>query len=376
MEFCGAFAIEDRGDELADRSFEGGKHGTLIRIEDIRIAISSDSRGFPINATLIASILRRASVPVHVRCWCRGFLPKSFQQGPLRVEFLPATDEVVGSFPDYVGHAVFDRLRVIREAPDWDRCLIMDYDQVAFCDLAPLFTMDLGDRLLAAKWHGPGVDLAHAMREWLKSPIPQGWEHAAGNPYFSMGPLLNLAEMRKAGTWEKLLAAQEAFRADENLALVAATEGRTMDFDPKWNLFVPHDVENSELPGGVVHWLGWPKPWHEDAKVWRPELWEAERCSWEQLRLGLWEKPLAVEVEPDDDYGVENLLKRGWKVKWFTGWKGMAAEELPALRYPDLAGEAVEDFAECWRANGSGEAGVDSSQRLERVRFGSWGKAS
>lgn len=280
----------------------------------ITLAISTDERGFAYNATLIASILRRTGRAVWVRCWCRGFLPESFETGRLRVEFRPAVEEVTGRFPGYVGAAVFDRLRVIGGCEDWDRCLVMDYDQVALCDIAPLFDMDLGDSLLAAKMQGASVDMEYAMRHYVRKPFPQGWEHTAPYPYFSMGPLLNLKAMREANTWEKLLAAHAAFGVDEQLSLTAATEGRTVEFDRKWNLFPKSDIRDGEVPVGVVHWLGWPKPWHKDAKVWRPDIWEAERATWEHLRMGIWEKPLAIEVEPDDPREVRALLERGWRV--------------------------------------------------------------
>ena len=45
-------------------------------------------------------------------------MPESFERGPLRVEVLPAID-VIGCFPGYVEPAVFDRLRIILEAPHW-----------------------------------------------------------------------------------------------------------------------------------------------------------------------------------------------------------------------------------------------------------------
>ncbi len=232
-------------------------------IYKIFLAISTDIKAYLQHATLIASILRRTGLPLHVRCWCRGFPPESFEIGALKMDFIPAVEDVTGIFPSYVGPAVFDRLRVIRDCPDWDKCLIMDYDQLALCDLAPLFELDLGDRLLAAKMQGQGVDMAYAMRTWIKRPLPKGWEHVAEYPYFSMGPLLNLKAMREAGTWEKLVAAHAAFGVDEQLSLTAATEGRTMGFDPKWNLFPASDIQEGEVPEGVIHWLGWPKPWHE-----------------------------------------------------------------------------------------------------------------
>jgi histo-blood group ABO system transferase len=284
----------------------------------IRIALSTDAKGHPQHATLIASILRRTNHPVHVRCWCRGFLPESFETGPVKVEFIHTDEEVTGKFPGYVGPAVFDRLRVIRDATDWDKCLIMDYDQLALCDLAPLFDLDLGDHLLAAKMQGPGVDMAYAMKTWIKRPLPEGWDHVAEYPYFSMGPLLNLKAMREAGTWDKLMAAHAAFGVDEQLSLTAATEGRTTGFDRKWNLFPKSDISEGEVPEGVIHWLGWPKPWHKDAKVWRPDIWESEKSSWEHLRMGLWKKPLAIELEPEDDRSARALAQRGWQVEVFS----------------------------------------------------------
>lgn len=336
--------------------------------KEIRIALSTDAKGHPYHATLIASILRRTELPVHVRCWCRGFAPESFETGSLKVEFIPTDEEVTGKFPGYVGPAVFDRLRVIRDALDWDKCLIMDYDQLALCDLAPLFELDLGDHLLAAKMQGPGVDMAYAMRTWIKRPLPEGWEHVANYPYFSMGPLLNLKAMREAGTWDKLMAAHAAFGVDEQLSLTAATEGRTMGFDRKWNLFPKSDIREDEIPEGVVHWLGWPKPWHKGAKVWRPDIWESEKSSWEHLRMGIWQKPFAVELEPDNDRSARSLAQRGWKVAVFA--KRFESVEAGATitgeaRFPDLqfhpaSKESFQNLLE------------QESGSLDQVRLGAW----
>jgi histo-blood group ABO system transferase len=261
--------------------------------------------------------LRRASRPVWVRCWCRGFLPESFEVGSLRMEFLRAEEEVSGKYPAMSGPAAYDRLRVIRDCEDWDRCVVMDYDQLVLCDLAPLMDLEMGDRLLAAHLQGPGVDMSYAMRVWLKRPMPEGWEHVASHPYFLMPPVMNLKAMREAGTWEKFLRAHEAFGADEQLSLTAATEGRTMALEKKWNLFPKLHIPEGEVPAGVIHWSGWPKPWHRGAKVWRPDIWESERTSWEHLRMGIWKKPLSMELEPEDLAAALALVERGWRVKVF-----------------------------------------------------------
>ncbi len=335
----------------------------------IRVSISSDSSGFASNATLIASILRRSENSVHSRCWCRGFLPESFESEALRVEVIPALEEVTGKYPGSSGPVAYDRLLVIRDCPDWDRCMVMDCDQLALCDLAPLFSMDLGDHLLAAHMQGPGVDMDYAMRVWLKRPIPEGWEHVGTHPYFLMPPLLNLKAMREAGTWETCLAAHDAFGADEQLSLTAATEGRSLPLEWKWNLFPKLHIKENEVPEGVIHWSGWPKPWHSGAKVWRPDIWESEKSSWEHLRMGLWPKPLAIELEPDDERGMRALAQRGWRVRVFAGREeGGCEQENAGGGFPDLT----------FHDGGPAEFRriLEEGSEIDRVRLGPWEDAA
>jgi lipopolysaccharide biosynthesis glycosyltransferase len=319
----------------------------------IKIALSTDARGHEYNATLIASILRRTAWDVHVRCWCVGFLPESFEVGKLKVEFLPAAGDTANKYPLSSGPAAYDRLLVIRDCPDWDRCMVMDYDQLVLCDLSPLFGMVMGDHLLAAHMQGPGVDMDYAMRVWLKRPMPEGWEHCGTNPYFLMPPLMNLKAMRDVGTWEKFQQAHAAFGADEQLSLTAATEGRTLLLDKKWNLFPRLHIAKDEVPQGVIHWSGWPKPWIKNADVWRPDIWEAERCSWEHLRNGWWEKPEVWEYQPEDDRGMKALVERGWKVRAVS--ERLLGGRVKKGGYPDLqVHEEVNDAQASW------------------VRFGQW----
>lgn len=64
----------------------------------IKIAISTDKGAYLEHATLVAGIGPHSGSPVHVRCWCPWFAPKSFEQGRLKVEFI-TVDEGGNSFP-------------------------------------------------------------------------------------------------------------------------------------------------------------------------------------------------------------------------------------------------------------------------------------
>jgi lipopolysaccharide biosynthesis glycosyltransferase len=351
----------------------------------IRITISSDAKGHGNSATLIASILRRTQVPVHVRCWCRGYLPMSFQQGPLKVEFFPAEEEVTGVYPGHVNPAVFDRLRVIRDGADWDRCLVMDHDMIVLCDLAPYFKEDFDGHLLMGRLFGPGNTLGLQMQR--RGGLPAEWKHAEEHPYFFMGPMMNLAAMRAEGIWETLLEAHAAIGQDEQLSLTAACGGRTKGVGKKWNVVPQWDdlaavrapargaqeiagiPWRDGVPEGVIHWTGPSKPWHRGAKVWRADLWEGERMTWEHLRAGLWEKPLAVEIEPDQGFGVRALARRGWRVEVIgERFSGDDASELDAKNEPNpevrLGNGGVERLA----AVLAGPQGVRAGAKV--VRFG------
>lgn len=326
----------------------------------IRIALSTDVRGLAPNATLLASVLRRTQASVEVRCWCRGFLPDSFESGPLKVEFLSADEPVSGRYPGHVNEAVFDRLRVIKDCPDWDRCLILDHDMVVLRDLAEYFAEDFEDMLLMGRLFGPGNTLGLQMRQ--RGGLPPTWKHAEDHPYFYMGPMMNLDGMREVGTWETFLEAHEAIGQDEQLSLTAACGGRVKGVSKHWNLVPQWDglmeegpmesecakqdgVERVDaagipwrngVPAGVIHWTGWDKPWNRQTKVWRPDLWHAEKASWEHLRLGIWEKPEVVELDSEDEHSANALARRGCKVKvsLSPGWEAPSIE-----RFPDMTVE-------------------------------------
>lgn len=296
----------------------------------ICITISTDAQGFSKNATLLASILRRTQREVWVRCYTRGFSQRSFAIRNLTVDFVRAEEEVTGRFPGHVPIAVFDRLRVMRDEPEWDRCLVLDHDMVCLSDLGEYFDEDFEGNLLMGRLFGPGNTLGLQMKG--RGGLPPELAHAAEYPYFFMGPMMNLHLMRQENTWEKLLECHALMGQEEQLALTAATGGRTKGVNRKWNQVPQWDNKDGHevQMEGIIHWTGGGKPWHSGTKVWRPEIWEAERCNWETLREGDWDKPVAEDYAGQSANAAKALLRRGWRVishgndaKWEKPWQDL-----------------------------------------------------
>ena len=310
----------------------------------IRTVFSTDARGFNHPATVLASILRRTESAVAARIYTRGCGARSFCTGRLRVDFVRCEEEDAGGrYPKHVGEAVFDRLRIIRDEGEWDRVLVLDHDMLVFCDLAGYFAEPFEGNLLLGRLFGEGNTLGFQLRN--RGGLPEAWRHAEAYPYFFMGPMMNLAAMRREGVWERLLEAHAAIGRDEQMSLTAACGGRVREVGAKWNLVPQWDgfatdpghapadhggAWRNGVPEGLIHWTGPAKPWHHRSRVWRADLWETELCGWQQLREGLWEKPLAVEVEPEDLSRARALLLRGWRVRA----RGCPADE--TLEYPDF----------------------------------------
>ncbi|WP_200393098.1 glycosyltransferase [Roseibacillus ishigakijimensis] len=259
------------------------KTGTKGMGETANILIATDDAGLEPHATVIASLVRRCTLPVHVRCYYRGHArPEDFERKGLKVEFLEPVKSPAGRFPAHVSQPAMDRFLGIRDCCDWDRALVLDWDQLVLTDVRPLFELDFGGHLLAARlWH---KNLADAAWDWFRRRLPPEFEEAGQGEFFYLGPLLNLEAMREEGFWERFLAVQEAVGYEEQIALALAGQGRVLGLAAKWNL-VPGWDRPGENPDGILHYTMPSKPWSHPG-VEMAEYWHREQVSWEELKEG------------------------------------------------------------------------------------------
>lgn len=338
---------------MAEDHYSYGSQMSLVILQPIRLVLSTDLAGFSRNATVIASVVRRTARQVIVRCYTRGFRPASFEVKNLRVDFVEAGQEIAGRYPRHVVPSAFDRLGIIRDEPVWDRCLVMDHDMVCLSDLGEYFDEDFEGNLQMGVLFPPEQSFGWHMSR--RGGLPESHLHAADFPYFRMGPMMNLALMREEDIWEKLLEAHEALKQEEQLALAAATGGRTKAVNPKWNQVPQWDFKHEDgswrpptgKEKGIIHWSGWGKPWHLNSKVWRPDLWEAERTSWEVLRAGEWDKPLMWDLSGAPASEIHQWVKRGWRMEAVR----TLSEPPPLPEGQKLDEQKIELRAAAWKSN-------------------------
>ncbi len=330
----------------------------MLKEHPICLVLSADKRNFGILATLLASIARRTDRPLWVRCFCSGLSAESFEVPGLRVDFLEGGESEL-SHPHDCG---FDVPRLARELPSWDRCLRLTANHLVLCDLAPWFAMELEDAIIA------GVPTGRKVRdEWGSIEGGAGeWVEALEMPLVHSALLIHLKAIRDKGSEERLTAASAFFARKPLLALCAAAGGRILKVESKWHRPVD-GFAPGEIAEQVVHWPGWPKPWEPDARTWGGEAWGAEKCSWEALRMGEWEKPVMLEVEPGTRLQASSLAKRGWKVFMVSSTHdrskaAAAGGPLPeSATWPDFRGLSPGD---------------EIPERVQMVRFGAGAKDS
>jgi lipopolysaccharide biosynthesis glycosyltransferase/predicted O-methyltransferase YrrM len=306
-------------------------HATPAASSALRVVLGSNAAGIEPNATLLASLLHHTLGTVHVRIFSRDLQEIRLESGRLTLEVIRTPDELrVEGRAEAHGHsaAAFDRLAAIKICTDWDRAVVFDYDQVVVGDPSELFAMELGDALAAVRlW--PGVTLGRVCGEWWGSKVlDDRWRECQTYRFFHMAPVLNLAAMRKAGTYERLLAFHRDANMDEQAAFCAACEDRVIDFDPKLNWFPTWDTIPADAK--VLHYVRAKKPWTHPELYGAP-LWRAHETTWEELTCGMWNPQelkgknagarwgrIACAVESTRQAGLPQRVLEigGWDFSW------------------------------------------------------------
>lgn len=170
---------------------------------------------------------------------------------------------------DYFTIASAYRLMIPELFPSYDKMLWLDADLIATGDISELYGEDIADFWLGAvKDHSQGdqppqkdwgVSRRKTALRWAKKYDFEPWQG-----YINSGVMLmNLAALRGAGVEKRLIdvVIDPLSQWPDQDAFNAVCRGHIKYLDERWNFQVcSHPLR--ELQGqGIVHYIGWLKPW-------------------------------------------------------------------------------------------------------------------
>lgn len=272
-----------------------------VRLDDVRpiipVVFASDNNYVPMLTTTIYSMLKNVSADYYLDIIVLTRDISAENQRTMR-EFVAGFENASLSFFDvsqvieryqlttnnpHISVETYYRFLIQDLLPHYDKVLYLDSDLIVEGDVSELFTIDLGDNLLAAAHDVDfvaNVNLKNGNRlSYAKNIL--GMKDPYG--YFQAGVLvLNTRAMRAECTMEQWLefASDDRFIYNDQDVLNAHCEGRVTYLDYDWNVMIdcggrignlfpyaPAEMFNafldSRLHEKIVHYAGCEKPWKQ-----------------------------------------------------------------------------------------------------------------
>lgn len=288
----------------------------LERVEDeagrptIPVVFAADDTYVPMLTTTIFSMLQNASTSYFydvivlsngIAQYNKKVMGDFLTSENAGVRFLEASS-LVGGYSlstnnEHIGIETYYRFLIQDVLRDYDKVLYLDSDLIVEADISELFSIELGDDLLAAvrdiDFLG-NLNIKRGKRikyneEVLKMKDPYD--------YFQAGVLLlNTEEMRKehpVSEWLSL-ASNEKYIYNDQDVLNYACEGRVLYLDNRWNVMndcvgrvknifslAPAKVFDEYMAARsnpyIIHYAGYEKPWNTRDCDLRERYWEYGR---------------------------------------------------------------------------------------------------
>jgi len=244
----------------------------------INVLLGGDEKSEEVSPTLINSINKSTPRSVHIRILCRGWVRESFHTGKLKVEFI-AYD---GGVKTPAGHqsSANDKLLYLRNLHDWDRCLILGWDQLVVGPIEDLYDIELNSKEVITavpyksgkfrdlwKWKGKSKELESLFSEdILNSSGFEGGSH-----------IVDLTTYRELGLADIFEETLKKLGGEDHLALIGVFADKFKSVDYKWNMM---SEKMHTKKAGILHFNGGNKPWKTNNC--KP-VWEYFKCEWGDL---------------------------------------------------------------------------------------------
>ncbi|EKB26691.1 glycosyltransferase family 8 protein [Aeromonas dhakensis] len=218
-------------------------------------------------AALIHSLGKHLSHDLQLQCHVLARLSETNKFKLSKLESENLVIKFYDNLPDYkdipisnlynnrLNEVTYYRFAIPHILKSIDKVLFIDSDMIALGDISPLWSIDMGDAIVAVvSDHILGCDKKKQLMRGISS-----------GKYFNAGfMLMNLDKWRDKNISEqalRLLIENNGFEHNDQDALNIVLENKTVYIDNKWNAQPNHLAQNNSLPI-LVHFCGQEKPWH------------------------------------------------------------------------------------------------------------------
>ena len=194
--------------------------------------------------------------------------------------------ETLKNIPDYWSVGTLYRLFIPEILKNLDKIIYLDCDIVVNADIAELWNVDIGDHALAGARDNTSYDIFY---KTLPSHMKFRFKilKLQRDRYINAGVLLmNLKKMRELGDFTQiafnwLIIHEHAALAFDQDTLNVLFMNSIKIIDNKFDYF-NYAIEDIDLSGRIIHYIGGPKPWKEFP------LNKADRLYWTTLFKSEW----------------------------------------------------------------------------------------
>lgn len=242
------------------------------------ILLSGNEKAEEVLPTLINSVHQNTTGLLHVRILSHGWEVPYLERDNLRVECIPQPSPSQRA-------TVFgaERLKLLGQMEDWDRCLVLGWDQLAVGNIDEYYRMGFKDSEALASVAYTGGQFRDlwpykGKKKVLEELFP---EVVLSHPGISGGSnLFHLDNYRKADLPAKMEHALKALGNEDHLAMIGVCLPHFVAVPRKWNVLCEYMHKERAK---ILHFNGSNKPWkHRNRKP----VWDHYLASWEQLRTG------------------------------------------------------------------------------------------
>ena len=243
-------------------------------METLNILLNGNRNCEAIFPTVIKSVCDHTSRKVHARIICDGWRRPNFETEKLKVEFVEYSSGPPARLPKY--RTVNHRTLYLTEIADWDRCLMICWDQLVMEDVDELYDTEFeGIEVMTATPSRRNIEDLNWGGVTLKNVIPESeW----GLKSFPMGAnVIDIQKCKKLGILSKAQDYFSLLKGEDHMTSVALFAKHIKRVDPKWNVLL--NGQRKEPRGAILHYNGGAKPWNTD----KGAEWQIRHVMWDEI---------------------------------------------------------------------------------------------